>query len=217
MNKELLLQQHAGSYLDALVVLGKNIGIDSTRENITNDNFHLSQDSRMNALAGGLIFKAEQARGNTVDIIFSTGKTAGEEIRSEAKAMSDFVQRKFPDIPREHIILEETSIDTAGNALEVSKIVKEKGYKNIGLVTVGYHLENAVTLFERYGTPVQQTFAAEAIVRDRSSRHEQFINEWEASPRVRKEKMKEQIRKVLLHTIDPKGKLIGLLTKKRKE
>src|SRR5258708_6285935 len=112
-------------YRYALVVLGKNLGVGETHETIKSDNFHLSTDSRMNAIAAGMEWQPG------LKIIFSTGVTTkgvdskGREIYSEAREMADYMKKKFPHIPNEDIILEENSIDTAGNAEEVAKIVKD--------------------------------------------------------------------------------------------
>jgi uncharacterized SAM-binding protein YcdF (DUF218 family) len=193
-----------------LIILGKNIGIGSNPEAIRKDNFNLSNETRINVLAGGILHQPG------MDIICSSGETAGPP--SEAKAMKRYLQVHFPDIPEEHIILEENknSIDTAGNAEEVAKIIKANDYKHIKLVTVGYHLNNAVTLFERYGIPIEQKFAAEDIVQKRSSRHQQYLKYWGKTGRIKQEKKKEAIRRTLL-TIDRKGKLLRLITQRTRK
>jgi len=191
----------------ALVILGKNIGVGSSPRAIRRDNFHLSNETRINVLAGGMLHQPG------VDIICSSGETSGPP--SEAWAMKRYLQVHFPNIPEEHIILEEhkNSIDTAGNAEETAKIVKAKGYKHIALVTVGYHLTNAVTLFERYGVSIEQKFIAEDVVHERSSRHGRYLKYWEETGRIKREKKKETIRQVLL-IIDRKGTLLRLLTQR---
>lgn len=190
-----------------LVVLGKNIGIGSSPRAIKKDNFHLSHETRINVLACGMLYQPG------MDIICSSGETSGPP--SEARAMKNYLLLHFPQIPRSHIILEEhkNSIDTAGNAEEVAKIVKARGYKHVGLVTVGYHLNNAAILFERYGVPIGQKFIAEHVVQKRSVRHKQYITRWEKTGRIQQEKRKEALRKLLLR-IDRKGKFLRLLTQR---
>jgi len=100
-----------------LVVLGKNIGVNSTRSDIQNDNFHLSTDSRLNVLAAGELCKPG------MKIIFSTGKTAGNDFPSEAEAMRKYFRIHFPDFPEKNLVLGPNSKDTAGNAQEVAKIL----------------------------------------------------------------------------------------------
>jgi uncharacterized SAM-binding protein YcdF (DUF218 family) len=188
-----------------LVVLGKNMGIGSGPRAIRKDNFHLSDESRINVLAGGMLYQPGMV------IICSSGETSGPP--SEARAMKRYLQAHFPEIAEEYIILEEheNSIDTAGNAEEVAKIVATKGYKGIVLITVGYHLNNAATLFERYGVTVEQKCIAEDVVQKRSSRHERYLKHWEETGRIKLEKQKEIIRKMLL-CVDRKGTLLQLIT-----
>ena len=71
---------------DALVVLGKNIGIGWTREKIRKTPNSLSDRSILSVYAAGFLYKT----GNFNRIIFSGGKTAGEDFPSEAAAMKDF-------------------------------------------------------------------------------------------------------------------------------
>ena len=195
---------------DVLIILGKNIGIGSEAKDIQNDNFHLSPESRINALAAGMLYKPGMI------LLFSSGPTAGGDTPSEAKAMKDYLMLHLPDIPTASMLLEENSIDTASNAEEVTKIIYERNFKHLGLVTVGYHLQNAATIFERYGTPIEQTFVAEDIVRERSPHHEAYIERWKNSKRIRTEKKKETLRKILLY-VDPEGKRLQKITKRQRK
>lgn len=190
-----------------LIILGKNMGVGSGSSIIKKDNFHLSDESRINVLAGGMLYQSG------MDIICSSGETSGPP--SEARAMKRYLQVHFPAITEEQIILEEhkNSIDTAGNAEEVAKIVMAKGYKHIILITVGYHLNNAAILFERYGVPIEQKYSAEGVVQRRSSRHEYYLKNWEETNRIKWEKKKEVIRKFLLH-LDRKGAFLRLITRR---
>jgi len=198
---------------DAIIVLGKNIGVGSTQEDIQADNFNLSRESRMNALAAGMLWRPG------MDIIFSTGQTAPGTL-SEAEAMRRYMQIHFKDkdgksvIPEKNIILEETSIDTAGNAEEVALLLKDKSYQHVGLVSVGYHVKNAANLFRRYGVAIEQDFAAENIVLTRSNLHQALIKAWEKSDKVKTEEKKEKVRALLLRTVDRRGKLLRLVTQR---
>ncbi|HZQ29845.1 MAG TPA: hypothetical protein VFA93_02085 [Patescibacteria group bacterium] len=83
------------SKLDAIVVLGKNIGVDWTKDTIRKQRFHLSPHARISVDAAGLLYKA----GFAERIIFSTGKTADSDIPSEAALMKLHLQRIFKTIP----------------------------------------------------------------------------------------------------------------------
>lgn len=193
-----------------LIILGKNMGIGSGANAIRKDNFHLSNETRINVLAGGMLHQPG------IDIICSSGETSGPP--SEAQAMKRYLQVHFPAISEEYIILEEhkNSIDTAGNAEEVAKIVTAKGYKSIGLITVGYHLNNATKLFERYGVRIEQKVIAEDVVQKRSPRHQRYLNYWQETGRIKREKKKETIRKLLLF-VDRKGTFLRLITRRTRK
>jgi uncharacterized SAM-binding protein YcdF (DUF218 family) len=132
--------------------------------------------------------------------------------------MKDFLKEKFPQIPDNAIILEENSIDTAGNAEEVAKLIAKHGFSNVGLLTVGFHLPNARKLFGRFGVKVgeNESFSAEQIIKDRARKPEFFVKTYSNSPLVKREKKKELIRSILLFTIDPKGRLIRQITKRQR-
>ncbi len=137
-------------HVDALIVLGRNFQPGFKRRTLADQRFHLSPGSRINTLAAGLICKA----GLADTLIFSTGHTAGSNVPSEARAMKDHLQRIFKDIPDEAIILEETSVDTEGNAKEVKKIIdRHPEFKTFGLLADTSHLERT-PLFERVGIQV---------------------------------------------------------------
>ncbi|MGA2911722.1 MAG: YdcF family protein [Candidatus Levyibacteriota bacterium] len=137
-------------HVDALIVLGRNFQPGFNRKTLAEQRFHLSPGSRINTLAAGLICKA----GLADTLIISTGHTAGSNVPSEAKAMKDDLQRIFKDIPDEAIILEETSVDTEGNANEVKKIIdRHPEFKTFGLLADTSHLERT-PLFERVGIQV---------------------------------------------------------------
>jgi uncharacterized SAM-binding protein YcdF (DUF218 family) len=150
-------------------------------------------------------------------ILFSTGKTAGEDTPSESSAMRDYLHRLFPGIPAEAVFLEEDSIDTAGNAEKVAEWLQGKKYGRKALVSVGYHADNAATLFENYGVPIEKTYASEEVVRERSNHHAAYVMGWQGLKRVRSEYRKELVRKALLHTVDPRGKLLRRVTERSRK
>ncbi len=145
------LSQHHPQ-VHTLIVLGRNFLPGINRETLANQRFTLSAQSRINALAAGLLYRA----GLTEMMILSSGQTAGSNLPSEAAAMKLHMLRIFQSIPSEAIKLEETSIDTEGNAREVKKIVAQQHPKHasFGLLTDTSHLQRAVPLFNRIGLPV---------------------------------------------------------------
>jgi len=204
--------------LDALIVPGKDIGVRNNPEQIRRKQNRitelglvgsaLSLETGLNVIAAGKLFRQSVAG----KIIFTTGHTAGSDIRSEAQAMKDLLKEVYPDVPDNAIILEEKSKDTSGNAEEVNKIIQLLLHKSkrVGIVDVGFHLKNALTLFRRYGVEIadQDSFASEEIVADERAYPNSFPDNYNNTPIVKKERQKELIRSILLNTIDRKGKLL---------
>lgn len=89
--------------------------------------------------------------GLTDKVIFSGGKTAGENQPGEAEAMYQYLldslvknstsdeQAAALNLLNKSVILEETSYDTHTNAIETKGLIPETA--TTGLMSVGYHLE----------------------------------------------------------------------------
>jgi uncharacterized SAM-binding protein YcdF (DUF218 family) len=195
---------------DLLIVLGKNIGVRSSPEDIRNHPDHLSNESRMSVVAAGLLYEPG------IQLLFSGGHTAGEDVPTEAEAMRDFLFTHFPDIPEEAVLLENNSIDTASNAEEVISMLTRPGskhYQHINLLTVGYHLPGAQKIFDNFGVPIEQGVASETVISKLSADQEAFVEQWSHSRKVKLEKAKEAFRGLLL-TVDPDGKMLRQITQK---
>lgn len=174
----------AGSY-DAIVVLGKNIGVDWTKNTIRAQRFHLSPHARINVDTAGLLYEA----GVTRKIIFSTGKTADPDILSEAELMKKHLKRIFPKIPDEDIILEDISWDTNTNAKAVKEKMKTYGLERVALLTVGFHLPRALYLFERAGIIPARVYCSEEELAKKFPR---FIENYVHSDLYKREVVKEK-------------------------
>jgi uncharacterized SAM-binding protein YcdF (DUF218 family) len=135
---------------DALVVLGKNIGVGWIRNRIRKTKHYLSDRAEFSILAGGVLFNS----GDFKHLIFSGGKTAGLDFPSEAKAMRDFLILKFPNFPKEKIILEDISMDTLQNAQEVKKIADSMNLKTLMVMTTPEHFARSKMLFKKEGMDV---------------------------------------------------------------
>ncbi len=136
----------------------------------------LSKDSRITALAAGIIWEYyAKIQEKPPILIFSTGKTAGKDQLSEAQAMIDYMKIRFPDIPEDFIKLEDESYDTPGNIINSKQKIKELGLKNVGYLTVGYHNPRVAILMDYYDLPIQTIHPTEQILRRRSRRHSAFV------------------------------------------
>jgi uncharacterized SAM-binding protein YcdF (DUF218 family) len=137
-----------GKQYDAVVVLGKNLGFRSNKDHIREQREHLAFFGRSNTDAGGILLRD----GRTKKIILSTGVTVAG-LPSEAQLMKKHLQRIWPHVRDEDIILEEISKQTKGNAIEVKKVLEENNIdpNNVGLVTMGFHMPRAQRFFRQVG------------------------------------------------------------------
>ncbi|MBV9279602.1 MAG: YdcF family protein [Chloroflexi bacterium] len=188
------------SHRRVLVVLGKNW---------RRSPFGLSLESKMNALAAAELYAA----GRVDHLLFSGGRTAGRDRQSEAEAMYLFLRRFYgaDRIPDTAVLLEDRSIDTAGNAEQAAATLARLGIQEVGLLTVECHLPAATLLFAAYGVKPCATFAAEAILRQRSPHHAALLQRYRRSPRARLDRVRERIRRALL-PVDPAGRLLRPVT-----
>ena len=97
-----------------------------------------------------LRYGAYLKRRTNLPIILSGGKYPGDHI-AESKLMQDVLQKEYA--------IEVTAIDaesrtTYENALYSAKILKQKGYQRIFLVTHAYHIPRAKEAFEHFGLKV---------------------------------------------------------------
>lgn len=152
-------QEQPFTKLDAIIVLGKNLGIGWTAKEINEQRFHLSPHSRINVLAAGILYKA----GYTDHIVFSVGKTGGSEF-SEAELMKRHLMRIFPSIPESAILLQDVSWDTNTDGKMLKKKLSEWDLKRVALLTVGFHVERAEYLLERAGINLDELFASDDIL-----------------------------------------------------
>lgn len=197
--------------VDVLVVLGKNIGVGSTKYDIRNNPRNLSMESKM-AVRGALQL-VENGLVNRA-LLFSGGYTAGSDISSEAQAMYDYyIDRVSGKSP--HVILEENSIDTSSNAKYVRSTLEqmmERGDlglrydSRIGLVTAGFHLDRACRYFENYGIGLSWRGASEDLLALEGKRYGAFKGRYLSTNKVRAEELKEE-RRMFIQRFDPKGRI----------
>lgn len=173
---------------DALIVLGKNIGVGWTSSRIRKTKYKLSPHSIITVLAAGHLYELGIAK----KLIFSGGYTAGYDMPSEAQSMASYLFKNYPYIRRSDVIMENKSVDTVTNARQVSKIIKEQGYNNVAVITVGAHAIRAERIFKGIGIDAI-VLSSESILRERSKRDEKTVRNYTSSFSVRVENLKENI------------------------
>ena len=195
------------AHFDALIVLGKNWReLPEKDADPNNEKVNLSLESKMTARAALEMYQ----NGRVGQIILSGGKTAGENWPSEAEAMKDYMVLKYAaqlkkesnleDVKAEldkltnAVILEEQSIDTKTNAVEVKEIFDAHKLKNAALLTVGFHLDRAQNEFSNNGITTQG-FASEEVMKTYCPMlYERFYDQkYRHSPRHLKQEVWEKV------------------------
>lgn len=206
-----------------MIVLGKNLDPWVKPDDIKKDRFQLSQDCKMNGIAAVQRYREDPS----LTFVIPTGQTVvgwdkwGRPIKPENVALKEYMQKKVP-IPDEAFITEteKNSIDSAGDAEEVTKILRaHPELTPIGLVSLGFykHAQNVVDLLRNFGGPKLKPVKADELVRFRSEHHRKWIDEvWKKKSRTRKMIWFERIRWFALKTVDPRGVLIRKVTSKER-
>jgi uncharacterized SAM-binding protein YcdF (DUF218 family) len=126
---------------DTIVLLGGAMRGDTHMGTLPDLNQHA--DRLVHAVA---LYKA----GKAPLILLSGG--GGEGARPEAQQMKDVLA--VMGVPAKHVMLENDSRDTRGNAVNSARLLKAKGMQRILLVTSAYHMRRSVALFEAQGLEV---------------------------------------------------------------
>lgn len=105
----------------------------------------LKEDTANRLYTGFMVYKK-----TNLPIIVSGGAVEGKI--PDSKIMAEFL--KEMGVESDKIIQESESRDTAQNALYVTKICNERGFKKIILVTSAYHMKRAVRLFKSHDIDV---------------------------------------------------------------
>jgi len=165
----------------------------------------LCPESKITALAAGVLYKGGKAK----KIIFSGGRTKGKDKESEAKKMFEFMQNMFPEIPDANILLEENSLDTAGNAFEVKRLLPINS--RIILLSPAYHLPRVKRIFHNFNLDFEQIVASDTVLEKMSPVYDEFLKRYTLRRRILKLSM-EIFCLSLVYAIDPKGKILRLIT-----
>ena len=122
---------------DVIVVLGGGLF----------PNGALTSASLQRALYGVDLYR----RGLAPRVLFSAGIT-GEAPRPEAEAMADFARKA--GVPGDAVVLERVSHTTYESAVEVTKILRQRGFRRALLVTDTTHMYRGQLAFRRQGVEV---------------------------------------------------------------
>jgi len=187
--------------MDYIVALAS--GMEISKNNVLD----LTPQSKITAIASGVLYKEDIAQ----KIIFSGGHTKGKDKKSEAELMFDLLKKKFPDIPDTDVVLEENSIDTAENAEEVKKILPQNS--NIILLSFSYHLKRARIIFHNFNLNINKIYASDIVLSKQKTKYKNLLNEFTLKIKIQRI-IWEIFCLFLVYTIDPKGQMLRLITRR---
>ena len=82
------------------------------------------------------------------DKVILSGGNPNKNTHSEAFIMSKYI-KKHLDIKKNHILLENRSLNTQENVLFILKILDKYNINNVSLITSSWHLKRVKTLFKK--------------------------------------------------------------------
>ena len=200
----------------AVVVLGENLKYGWPARRIAEATWNSSISNKIQAIAARLTAVDLMNVGYKVDIVNSTGDTAGIGV-SEAEALRNYETTGNRLRLNGQIINETESLETPGNAEYTAEILRKKQYDKLVLLTAKDHMKRSNRLFRAFGINFDNHMASEdvyvgdpTISESTRERRKALINKYRRSVWGILEKIKEKIFTFELN-FDPKGKLIHLI------
>ncbi|HWC57929.1 MAG TPA: YdcF family protein [Candidatus Paceibacterota bacterium] len=185
-----------------LVVLGKGI---KKRGFFT----ELTPESRISATAAGLLFENEEFSS----IIFTGGKTLGNQYASEAECMEDYLLENFTSILPSRVFVEPESIDTLGNINEMLHQGFIRFHKPVDVLSTAQHIWRAKRMFRSIAGIDAKMIASQKVIQKYGSPEDNMIlDEYEESSGFVYAAIKEFILNGIV-LVDPKGKLLRHVTR----
>lgn len=175
---------------DVVIVHGGNIR--RTKRGYVSTSFLEGPEKSIGAHSRSLAAAELYKRGEASFFITSTGKTHPDpEAPSEAAVMKAEMVRY--GVPSEIIIEEDISTTTLTNAQESAKIIRERDFRTIGILTSSWHLRRTKAMFDTIGLEAEgrkvKLLSPERILMDKSPRYKKIIREV-----YRSDKMKQRIK-----------------------
>ena len=158
---------------DVVIVLGGNIR-ETPNRGYVSTSFVEGPEKSIGALSRTLAAAELYKKGEAQKFITSTGKThPNPNAPSEAQVMKDEMVRY--GIPPEAIIVEDVSLTTMENAAECAKIIKDRDFRKVAVLTSSFHLTRSRLMFESLGLEKEgrelSFLSSEKIIAKKSPRH----------------------------------------------
>jgi len=182
------LEQELEEY-DGVIILGRNWRGYPFKSKVVNGKLDLNVLSKVNCLVAADMYE----KGQTRKIIIGGGKTAGKKWPSEAKAMKEYISKKYPEIPKKDILIQEKTLDTYDELDEDMKLAKENDLEKLALITIDSQLPRCKKVL---GDSVDY-ISSEEEIKKRSPHYKRLIKDYRKSPTSKYESFKESVLRVL--------------------
>jgi len=196
------LEKERGKFDSAIILLAGEL---RREQNLPNEEkIKTTLATKIREAAAFIIYKDLTVRSNKKPVIIASGGKIygyGEETPTLSDVMRNELFEKC-QVPREDIKTESYSVDTSQNAEFSAKILKALGFEddnieknNVYLVTNGFHLPRANTLFKRYSQASIKPMNAEDVIinnlkfnknKEKSQYYEKMIKTFLESPELKK-------------------------------
>jgi hypothetical protein len=155
--------------IDAVVILGKQLGIGSSLDDIKRTSDRLSMASRFNVIAGAMLWQPDRR------LIIS-----GNENAFFPQAATAYLEAHFPHIPAASYSDPDVhSHDTQASAENVPPILKHEGLTDPIIASVGKHGIRAAQYFYHNDTAVRGVAVSEDIVASLSYEDAEVVRVWQ--------------------------------------
>lgn len=186
----------SNSAYDVVVILGGNIR--KRKDGVwRTTNFEEGEEKSIGA-HGRIVAAADLYRkGKAKNFIVCTGVSShlpgqpgilDPEAPTEAEIMASELERQ--GVPKELIIKEDRSDSTLANIIEALKIIKDRDFKSVALLTSFWHLERAMVMMESQRPDIEgisiTPLSSEDILAERSRHHKNLIEKVKKTPSMEK-------------------------------
>jgi len=140
----------------------------------------ISLRSKMNCTTAAEMYR----KGLTGKIIIGTGQSAGKKWPSEARAMKDYIIKKYGDVRTEDILTQEKTMETFNELDEDIKLARENGLNRLALVTVNTQMPKCKRYLKKKGENLDY-ISSEEEFKQLNSKYHRLAEQYAKSPEVR--------------------------------
>lgn len=153
---------------DYLIVLGYGPVIDKETRRKAADVNAKDDDINLHARMSSYVAAELQIAGIVGGIIVTGGRTGGDAYRSEAKAMTDLIRKKYPMIPEDKLTEEGDALQTLDNLAYILNLLHERHPEKmptLAFLAAGYHTARSREIIKKFAIDDPVMFSAPGVLR----------------------------------------------------